>query len=449
MLEDTICASATPPINSPLSIIRISGPDTLGAVMSIFDKPEKIKHRYAVYGSIVLNNKFIDDVVLTYYKAPDSFTGEEMAEISCHGNPIVVRKIINLLCDCGLRIAEPGEFSRRAFLNGKIDLTEAEAINHIITAKSSWEVSSAVKEMHGALRWIINGIKEHIINLKADIESGIDFSQEDIEFASQQEALKQLEEIKVLTGDLFRRCRIGERISHGIDVPIVGRPNVGKSSILNLILNRERAIVSDIPGTTRDLIGEIVQFAGMPVHLIDTAGITETDSEIERIGVELSRKKIETAPLIIFVVEANKEITDADIAIFNSVKNKKHILLANKADLSAGSDLNRFKQYDKVIPFSAKTGQGLADLEDEMSKLLKNEFVDYENSFIADMRVINILEMALSHIEACKNLLLAKEQPEIVAFELQALIDNLSEITGEISPDNILDSIFSRFCIGK
>jgi tRNA modification GTPase len=449
MREDTICASATPPINSPLSIIRISGPDTLGAVMSVFDQPDKIKHRYSVYGSIISNNELIDDVVLVYYEAPNSFTGEDMAEISCHGNPIIVRKLISLLGDLGIRMAEPGEFSKRAFLNGKIDLTEAEAINHIITARSSWEVSSAIKEMHGALRQVIGDIKERVIRIKADIESGIDFSQEDIEFISFEEALSQLDEIKALVADLHSRCRIGERISHGIDLPIVGRPNVGKSSILNLILNRERAIVSDIPGTTRDLIGEIVQFAGMPVHLIDTAGITETNSQIERMGVELSRKKIETAPVIIFVLEANSEITDADIAIFNSVKNKEHIVLVNKIDLENGSDMERFKQFGNVIPFSAKSGQGLADLENTLNNILKDEFVDYENSFVADMRVIDILDKTLVNIEVCNNLLASKEPQEIIAFELQSLIDHLSEITGEISPDNILDNIFSRFCIGK
>ncbi|MBN2401641.1 MAG: tRNA uridine-5-carboxymethylaminomethyl(34) synthesis GTPase MnmE [Spirochaetes bacterium] len=449
MPEDTICASATPPINSPISTIRISGPDTLGAVMSIFGRPDKIKHRYAAYGSIVLNDVLIDDVVLVYYKAPHSFTGEDMAEISCHGNPIIVRKVIDLLCSRGIRIAEPGEFSRRAFLNGKIDLTEAEAINHIITARSGWEVSSAIKEMHGALRDIIKNITARVINLKADIESGIDFSQEDIEFVSGEEALTQLDETEVLVADLHRRCRIGERISHGIDVPIVGRPNVGKSSILNLILNRERAIVSDIPGTTRDLIGEIVQFAGMPVHLLDTAGITESDSHIERIGVELSRKKIETAPVIIFVIDAGSDVTDEDISIFNIVKNKKHIVLANKIDLAQPDNLARFAQFGNVIPFSAKSGQGLAYLEKTLGGILRNEFVDYENSFVADMRIIIILEKALIIIKACRGLFLSKEPQEIIAFELQNLIDCLSEITGEISPDSILDSIFSRFCIGK
>ena len=449
MQEDTICASATPPINSPLSIIRISGPDTLGAVKSLFDKPDKIKPRYSVYGSIVLNGEIIDDVILVYYAAPSSFTGEDMAEISCHGNPLIVRRLIGILGDRGIRMAEPGEFSKRAFLNGKIDLTEAEAINNIITARSSWEVSSAVKEMHGALRDIVNSIRARVIDLKADIEAGIDFSQEDIEFVSYESALEQLDEIKSLVADLHRRCRIGERISHGIDLPIVGRPNVGKSSILNLILNRERAIVSDIPGTTRDLIGEIVQFAGMPVHLIDTAGITETDSHVERIGVELSRKKIETAPVIIFVIDASADITDADIAIYDSVKSKKHIVLANKCDLADANGYRTSSHFREVINFSAKSGQGLADLEKALNNIFKNEFVDYENSFVADMRVIDILGKSILFIDNLKNLFLKKEPHEIVAFELQSLNDCLSEITGEISPDHILDSVFSRFCIGK
>ena len=449
MLEDTICASATPPINSPLSIIRISGPDTLGAVKSLFDKPDKIKPRYSAYGSIILDGEIIDDVILVYYAAPGSFTGEDMVEITCHGNPLIVRRLIGIFYERGIRMAEPGEFSKRAFLNGKIDLTEAEAINHIITARSSWEVSSAVKEMHGALRDVVNSIRERVIHLKADIESGIDFSQEDIEFVSYESALSQLDEIKLLVADLHRRCRIGEKISHGIDLPIVGRPNVGKSSILNLILNKERAIVSDIPGTTRDLIGEIVQFAGMPVHLIDTAGITESDSHVERIGVELSRKKIETAPVIIFVIDTSADITDADIAIYKSVKNKKHIVLANKYDLTAKGCEFDFSRFGKVLHFSAKSGKGLIELENALNNIFKNEFIDYENSFVADIRVINILEKSLSFIDNAQNLFLHKEPHEIIAFELQGLNDCLSEITGEISPDHILDSIFSRFCIGK
>jgi tRNA modification GTPase len=452
MPEDTICASATPPINSPISVIRISGPDTYRAVKSIFNHTEKIRHRTAVYGSVIHKDELIDDVVLVYYESPNSFTGEDMAEISCHGSPIIVRKIIRILHELGIKIAEPGEFSKRSFLNGKIDLTEAEAINHIITARSDWEVSAAIKQMHGALHNKVNAIRDLIIHLKADIEAGIDFIEENIEFISYEDAIIKLNEIKALLKDLQKRCRIGEKISHGIDIPIVGRPNVGKSSILNLILNRERAIVSDIPGTTRDIINEIVQFAGVPVNLMDTAGITDTNCVIEQKGIELSGKKIETASIVIVVIDAGSGVTDSDLEIIESIKNKKAIILANKIDLV--SDRNKAmslieKKTGKVIQFSAKTGEGLSLLEESVAEIFKNEFVDYNNSFIADMRVINILEKAVSIIEEAERLLLLKEPQEILAFLLQSLIDCFSEIIGEISPDDVLNSIFSRFCIGK
>jgi tRNA modification GTPase len=451
MHEDTICASATPPFNSPLSIIRISGPETLGAVKSIFQFPQKMQHRTAVYGTISSDGEPIDDTVVVFYQSPSSFTGEDMAEISCHGNPIVVRKLIRLLNKLGIRLAEPGEFSKRAFLNGKIDLTEAEAINHIITARSDWEISSAITQMHGALGDVVKDIRERVIRIKADIESGIDFIEEDIEFISHEEALKQVDEINTSVTELHRRCRVGEKLSHGIDVPIVGRPNVGKSSILNLILNRERAIVSDIPGTTRDLINEIVQFAGIPVNLIDTAGITETECEIEKKGIELSAGKIETASIVIMVLD-NSGINDADAEILNKLKNKKKIILANKIDLAGEKDkyLKSIEEKaGRIIPFSAKTGEGLDMLELAVAGILENEFVDYRSSFISDMRVVDILEKALANIDNCKHLISLKEPQEIIAFELQSLIDCVSEITGEISPDDILDSIFSRFCIGK
>ena len=451
MLNDTIFAPATPPINSPIGIIRISGPKSLGVASSIFHQPKKIKPRYAVYGSIVDEDEILDDVVLIFYKSPLSYTGEDMVDIFCHGNPIILRKIIKLIIKHGARIAEPGEFTKRSFLNGKVDLTGAEAINHIITARSEWEVSSAIKQMHGSIRDRINEIRNRVILLKADIESGIDFIEEDIEFISYEEALTQLGDIKTLVSDLLRRCRIGERITHGIDLPIAGKPNVGKSSILNLILNWERAIVSNIPGTTRDLINEVVQFAGMRINLIDTAGIDTPSDEIEKKGIELSNKKMKTASIVIMVLDATSEVTDADREILKRIENKKKIFLANKIDLLTMKDAKKIESIigNKVIPFSAKTGIGLADLEKEISQIIRNEFVEYDNSFVADIRIVNLLETSLKNIDDCDVLLSQKEPPEIVAFELQTLIDNLSEITGEISPDDVLNSIFSRFCIGK
>lgn len=451
MLDDTICAPATSPVNSPLGVIRISGPGSLDIVRAVFSRPEKIKPGYAVYGTIIKGGEIIDDVVLVYYKAPRSFTGEDMADIFCHGNPIVMRNILNLAKENGARMAEPGEFSKRAFLNGKIGLTEAEAINHVITGRSEWEVSSALKQMHGSLRASVSEIRDNIILLKADIEAGIDFIEEDIEFVSYKEARGRLADIKKMIDDLRRRCRLGERMSHGIDLPIVGRPNVGKSSVLNLILNSERAIISDIPGTTRDLINEIVQFAGLRINLIDTAGIGVPGCEVEEKGITLSRSKIESSSVIIMVIDASSPVTEQDRIILGEIEKKRKVILANKIDLAdAGRPAEIAEETGlPVVPFSARTGEGLDVLERRISAILRDEFADYENCFTADIRVVNLLEESLKNVRACDELLSREEPPEIVAVELQSLIDTLREITGEISPDDVLNSIFDRFCIGK
>ncbi len=451
MHDDTICAPSTTPINSPIAVIRISGPDTLRAVNLIFDRAKDIHPRSAVYGSIIDNNEIVDDVILIFYKSPESYTGEDVAEIHCHGNPLIVHRIINLLNKLGIRLAEPGEFSKRSFLNGKIDLTEAEAINHIIRARSEWEIEAAIKQMHGSLRDTIHNIRDRLILLKADVECGIDFVDEDIEFVTSTEAEKQLDEVRELLEEVFRRCKIGEKMTYGIDVPIVGKPNVGKSSILNLILNSERAIVSSIPGTTRDLIKEVIQFAGMQVNLIDTAGIGIPVDEIEEKGIELSHRKIRDASIVIMVMDATSEIGEADLEILRIMEDKIKLFVVNKIDLISGNEVRDIAAQidERVIPFSAKTGEGLEELEKEMSDIIRSEFIEYRNSFISDLRVLSILENSLNQVDGIKSLVLNDQPPEIVAFEMQSLIDNLSDITGEITPDNVLDSIFSRFCIGK
>lgn len=451
MHDDTICAPSTTPINSPIAVIRMSGPDTLRTVNLIFNRADALKPRYAVYGSLLDNHEILDDVILIFYKSPESYTGEDLAEIHCHGNPLIVNRIMKLLNRLGIRVAEPGEFSKRAFLNGKIDLTEAEAINHIIRARSEWEIEAAIKQMHGSLRDTIHEIRDRLILLKADVECGIDFIEEDIEFVTSTEAEKRLGEIRELIEEVFRRCKIGEKMTYGIDVPIVGKPNVGKSSILNLILNSERAIVSSIPGTTRDLIKEVIQFAGMQVNLIDTAGIGIPEDEIEEKGVELSQGKIRDASIVIMVLDATSEISDSDLTILGSIEDKIGLFLVNKIDLISGEEVEEIaSQIDKaVIPFSAKTGEGLKQLEKEMSEIIRSEFIEYKNSFISDLRVLSILENSLNLVDGIQSLVANEQPPEIVAFEMQSLIDNLSDITGEITPDDVLDSIFSRFCIGK
>ncbi len=451
MHSDTICAPATAPVNSSLAIIRISGPESYRAACSFFTAPGKISHRYAAYGSIVEKDTVIDDVILIYYKSPSSFTGEDMVEIYCHGNPLVVSNILQLLCRCGMRMAEPGEFSRRAFLNGKIDLTKAEAINSLINARSDWEIEASLSQMHGSLQGAVKALRESVVLLKADIEAGIDFIDQDIEFVSYFGALETLRTIEKGINDLYSRCRVGERVSRGIDVILAGRPNVGKSSLLNLILNEERAIVSEIPGTTRDLIRETLQIGGVRINLTDTAGLGDPGDEIERIGIERSRKSIAEASLVLIVIDASAGITPEDRDVIDTVKGSKKIYLLNKIDKVDKSEVERIINESGLnfIPLSAKTGEGFKDLEEGISHLISEEFAGFKNSFLADARIMAILEKSAASAKDVMSLLEINELPEIIAFELGELMHNLEEITGEVTPDDVLGSIFSRFCIGK
>jgi tRNA modification GTPase len=451
MLEDTICAPATAPVNSSLSIIRISGPESYRAAYSLFSRPEKIAHRFAAYGSIVSGDEVIDDVILVYYKGPSSFTGEDMVEIFCHGNPIVVSRIIKLFFSHGVRSAQPGEFSKRAFLNGKMDLTEAEAINSLINARSDWEIKRSLEQMHGSLTKAVDDIRNNVIILKADLEAGIDFIDQDIEFVSYERGIEIAEAVKIKLSDFLKRCVTGERVSRGVDVILAGRPNVGKSSLLNLILNEERAIVSDIPGTTRDLIRETVQVGGVRINLTDTAGIASTDDDIEKIGIERTKRKIADASLVLAVIDGVAGVTAEDREILNSVKNKKIIYVLNKVDLINSDKIESLKSETgfNFIPVSAKFGNGFRELEKAISEVISSEFVDYDNSFLADARITGILSDSILIIERVISLFQRKELPEIIAFDLNELADKLSEITGEVSPDDILGSIFNRFCIGK
>jgi tRNA modification GTPase len=451
MLDDTICAPSTPPVNSPVAVIRISGPDTLGAITSIFHSRDEFKPRHALYRTIVHEGAPVDDVIVVFYRSPRSYTGEDMAEIFCHGNPIIVHKIIMLLNGLDVRMAQPGEFTRRAFLNGKVDLTGAEAINQIIRARSEWEVYTSLKQLHGSLKEVILGIRGRIIEFKADIEAGIDFLEEDIEVLPRERALKAADQIRYSIEELLSRCRTGAQLSHGIDVTIVGRPNVGKSSALNLLLNQERAIVSSIPGTTRDIIREPFHVNGLHVNLNDTAGIDSPRDEIEMIGINRSLEKIESSQFIIVVVDASCGLCEEDLRILDRVRTRRKIILINKVDIARSEEINRMKREigEETILFSAKTGVGLNDCKEAVSRLIRNEFVEIDDSFIADMRVVDILERAVKNINRVSECVANDDPHEIIAFELNSLVDLISEIIGEITPNDILDSIFSRFCIGK
>ncbi len=450
-LDDTIYAPATPPVNSPIAVIRISGAESYRAVETFFSLKGALETRRAYYGSFVDGDTLIDDIILIYYRSPSSFTGEDMVEIFCHGNQFIVSEITSMLRSLNMRTAEPGEFSRRAFMNGKIDLTEAEAINNIITASSRWEVKTSIRQMHGSLKLKLRSIRESLIHLKGDIECGIDFSDEDIEIITYFEAARTATDIEAMIAETLNRCRIGENLSHGIDVTIAGKPNAGKSSVLNLILNQERAIVSSIPGTTRDIIRESVQINGFQVNLTDTAGIGIPGDEIEKIGIELSHRNIERSALVILVLDGTTGFDESDRKILQAVDSKRHICLINKVDITPDEAVDDIQNEigGDGIPFSALEGTGIDILEDKLSQFLTTTFVEHDSSYIADMRIITLLEKGLNGIRGTLKLIEQKAPEEIIAFELQTVLDSLGEITGEITPDDVLSSIFSRFCIGK
>lgn len=450
MFDDTICAPATAPVRSPIGIIRISGPETLRAVAALFMPAERITPRTAVYGTISENGTIVDDVIVVYYRSPRSFTGEDMAEIFCHGNPLIINRILLLLHRQGIRLAQPGEFSRRSFLNGKIDLTGAEAINHIITARSQWEIDASLKQMHGSLRNKVNEIRTGLINLKADIECGIDFIEEEIEFISYNTAVEQMDGICSALLDIRKRCSIGDRLSRGIDLPIVGKPNVGKSSILNLILNSERALVSDIPGTTRDVIRESVQIKGIHVNLVDTAGIDSPVSDLDRMGIELSNRKIDDSSLILMVIDGVSGIHEQDRKIIERLQGKNRIYLINKTDIAPAEKIDEIaSHFPGAVLFSAKTGAGLNELEDRIAEIITREFIDYRDFYLADAHMTMLLDDAVGEARRVIELLRRGEPQEIVAFQMDQMLEKVSGVIGEVTPDEVLNTIFDRFCIGK
>jgi tRNA modification GTPase len=393
--------------------------------------------------------KRIDDVIFIFYPSPASYTGEDMVEIFSHGNPLIVRKILELLLSAGVRMAEPGEFSRRAFLNGKMDLTGAEAVNQLIMGKTEWEVSAALEQMHGSLRALIDGLREKIILLKADIEADIDFSDQNLDSIPSEALAEKAASTRDDIADILLRCRMGAKASAGFNVTIAGKPNVGKSSMMNLMLNEERAIVSDIPGTTRDIIRERVTVEGMQLNIHDTAGIGESGDAIERMGIARSRKSIAESQAVLVVVDALRGIDAEDRLVLDELKGKRYMVIINKTDAASEENISAIeKEIGRGIRFSAKTGAGLRELEKFLADIVKNEFtLPLANSFIADIRIVQLLESALAGMESVIEL--SGEQPEIMAFELQEVLNKLGEITGEISADDVLDSIFSRFCIGK
>ena len=447
--EDTIVALATPPGVGAISVIRVSGEKSIELVDRIFlgkNKLSEVQSHTIHYGKIIdSSDELIDDVLVSVFKAPHSYTGENSVEISSHGSSLIVQKIIQRLIEVGGRLAEPGEFTKRAFLNGRIDLAQAEAVADIINSRTEASLRGARNQLDGLLSQKVNFLRNSLINTSSLIELELDFAEEDLEFVSFDQVLKQIDEIESEIDRLISTYSFGRIIKDGINVALVGKPNVGKSSLLNYLLKEKRAIVSEIPGTTRDIIREEVNIDGILFTLYDTAGIRITEDEIEKEGVNRSVETIKNADVVIFLNDAQKGISKTLFEKLKSLTDEKRIItVLNKIDLSPDC------KFTCDIKISAKTGEGIDTLFSILKhKALGSETYSEKSAIVSNIRHFEALKKAKEFLQNARNSIQQKLSGEFIAVDLRNAESSLGEIIGRVTSDDILNNIFMKFCIGK
>lgn len=451
MENDTIAAIATSMGRSAVNIIKISGPESISIVSKIFTKDlSKLEPNTINYGFIKEGNELIDEVLVSLFTSPNSQTGEDIVEINTHGGISVTNKVLELVLSNGARLAEPGEFLKRAFLNGKKDLIEAEAISDLINAKTEEARKMSLKGLSGELSKKIKTLRNKILNIIANIEVNIDYPEYEDAIIYTNELLKtNINEIQSDLEKLVKESEKGTLLNNGINVGIVGKPNVGKSSLLNLLINEEKAIVTDIEGTTRDIVEGNITINGVTLNLIDTAGIRETNNVVEKLGVEKSKNIINKSDLIIALFDISRPFTLEDEAILSSIKAKKSIIILNKTDLPTKIDLNKFTSYN-VIKTSVKEDIGKDELLNMIKELFSlNEIETGDFTYLSNARQISLIKEAL---KLCLEIKYQNEQNtpvDLIQIDLQNLWEKLGEITGDAYKDELLDEIFSKFCLGK
>lgn len=459
MNTDTIAAIATFPGNAGINIIRISGDDALSIAEKIFINKNKnkinkkdLKPRYLHYGFIVdREDKIIDEVLISYMKGPHTYTREDIIEINCHGGIISAKKILETVLENGCRPAERGEFTKRAFLNGRIDLTQAEAVIDIINSKTDSSHEISVTHLEGRLSREINEIISKIMDLLANIEVNIDFPEYDEDEVTIGRVKELSENIVQKIHKLIKTADTGKIFKEGIKTVILGKPNVGKSSLMNFLLNENRAIVTEVPGTTRDTIEEYVNIKGVPLRIIDTAGIRETDDKVERIGVEKALQKVDEADLIIMLFDSSRELEYDDEKILDYIKNKRVIYIKNKTDLETKLDLSSFENIEKeAINISVLKNQGLDEIIDKISEMFFEGSINVSDELIINnVRHKNLLINAKKSLEEVLKSINADMTIDFIEIDLKQAMEYLGLIVGKSVSDDLMDKIFNEFCIGK
>lgn len=457
-MEKTIVAISTASGNGGIGIIRLSGKNTFKIIDRIFipkNKKKEIKGYNIKYGNIVnpKNNETIDEVLVSYFVSPKSYTTEDMCEINSHGGMVVEKRILEICLENGAELAEPGEFTKRAFLNGRIDLSQAEGIIDLINSKSDMEAKESIGQLEGYLSKKIKEIKQKMLDIMVDIEVTIDYPEYDVEEVTNTKALKELTYIKEKLTSLEESFNKGKILKSGIKTVILGKPNAGKSSLLNAMLKEDRAIVSDIEGTTRDTIEEYINIEGVALKLIDTAGIRDTDNQIEKIGVEKSKKLAESADLIIAIIDNSRNIDDDDKKILEIIKDKNAIIVLNKVDINDKNEYNEKEVTNlckPIIKISAKEEKGLDNLYKEILKLFEMHDISSNNEvLITNERHKKQINKAKENIERAINSLKDNMPVDILSIHIKEALNDLGEITGENVSENIINEIFSKFCLGK
>lgn len=460
MYDDTIAAISTAPGEGGIGIVRISGSEAINILCKIFkshkDRSTMDFKSYTLrYGYIFDpdTDAVIDEVLVSYMRSPNTYTREDVVEINCHGGMVPIRRILEVVLKEGARLAEPGEFTKKAFLNGRLDLSQAEAVIDIIRSKTDKSSEAALMQLEGILSKKLGSIKDELLNIMSHIEASIDFPEEDVDEVLYTELEIDCKRIISELELMIKSADTGKILREGLNIVIMGKPNVGKSSLLNALLEENRAIVTDIPGTTRDVIEEYLNIKGIPLNIIDTAGIRETKDEIERIGVERTKEYYKKADLIIFILDYGDELSQEDEVIFKLVRDKKCIILINKIDLP--QNLNRIEVEKlagdkKIIDVSVKNGKGIDTLKEEIYNFVYGGEMGYSSEvMVTNVRHKDLLIKAKNSISGAIDGIRMQTPLDLVSIDIRQCLEYIGEITGETVREDIIDRIFSQFCIGK